>query len=162
MSTAQSGVFAAKLQQAMTDRGLTQATIASSLGMSQQGVSKWLTGETLPRHSTARRLDELLRLGPGTVGLWIAGADIDDPATVVEVVDVPSAIEADPALSADSRRMLLALYREAVTPQVEEMYVFAADGGSVKDEAAIIDAVKKAQNPTRRPSYTRPKGNKSG
>ena len=50
------GVFAAMLQNAMADHGVTQAHLAAQLGVEQQAVSKWATGQTRPKAETLIRL----------------------------------------------------------------------------------------------------------
>ena len=49
-----------KLEKLRKDKGMTQATLAKSLGVDQSAVCLWEKGKTLPRADVAIRLANLL------------------------------------------------------------------------------------------------------
>lgn len=56
----QAEIFARNLSRYIKDLGLTQREIAQALGVSQQAVHTWTTGENVPRLNKAQRLAQLL------------------------------------------------------------------------------------------------------
>lgn len=99
--------WAAALKQVMTERGWEQVDVAKRIGVSQQTVSQWMNGRP---PDTPWRWTEIesklgLPLGYLTHHLGFVPAE---GSTVAE------AVEKDPHLSADKKRMLLSLYRNLV------------------------------------------------
>lgn len=54
------GVFASRLREGVEAAGLTQAELATRLGVKQQAVSKWMNGITRPRPEVLRQLATLV------------------------------------------------------------------------------------------------------
>lgn len=57
--------FGIRLEQELIRHGLTQAELATSLGVSQQTVSKWIIGETAPRRRHVPVLEEMFGVERG-------------------------------------------------------------------------------------------------
>ena len=68
----QEATFAARLHAAMTARGMTQAQLASALGVGQPAISNLLNRESRPQSRTVARLAEALGMPPED--LWPARA----------------------------------------------------------------------------------------
>jgi transcriptional regulator with XRE-family HTH domain len=49
---------------AIAEAGLSQAAVAEQMGVTQQTVSKWASGEAIPRLPMLRRLIRLIGIGP--------------------------------------------------------------------------------------------------
>lgn len=56
----QAAIFSANLSRIIKERGFTQVEIAERLGVSQQAVHTWVSGENVPRLNKAQRLAQLL------------------------------------------------------------------------------------------------------
>ena len=87
---------------------MRQVDLAEALGTDQGTVSTWCTDKVVPSLTQIENIEDATGQPRGFI-LRAAGY-------VVDVTDVPSAIEHDPMLSTDSRRLLLAMYREAIAP----------------------------------------------
>jgi len=59
--------FGDRLEVELDHAGLTQQQFATEVGVSQQTVSKWITGETTPRFRHLPRIEEVLGVAPGTL-----------------------------------------------------------------------------------------------
>ena len=59
--------FGARLEYELSRVGSTQQQFATQIGVSQQTVSKWITGETTPRLRHVPRIETLLDVHPGTL-----------------------------------------------------------------------------------------------
>lgn len=94
----------------MDDQHVTQDQLADTLGVTQPTISGWLTGRWPIPPARLIPLERALRVPAGTF-TKILGLI---PADSRPVRSVPEAIEADLALSADQREMLVAAYRAAV------------------------------------------------
>ena len=57
-------LFADRLRRQLRSKKLSQAALAAHLGVSQQTVSKWLSGETQPRVKLLPALAEALGMDP--------------------------------------------------------------------------------------------------
>lgn len=86
---------------------MTQAELARAVGRDQTTISLWCSDSTRPSLEQLRAIELACDRPIGSI-LRAAGY-------VDEVVTVPDAIRADPALSDEGRRMLLAVYDAAVT-----------------------------------------------
>lgn len=64
MSAPDRSLFAERLRSELRRAHMSQAALADRLGVSQQTVSKWLTGETQPRVKLLPALAEALGLEP--------------------------------------------------------------------------------------------------
>lgn len=98
--------LASALRSATDAAGVTQEQVASELGVHQTTVSKWLVGKTWPPFDALPVIDALCRQPVGTV-LRLAG--------YVEEVDVAGAIQADPRLNPNGRKVVLAFYEFEVS-----------------------------------------------
>ena len=97
--------LAAAIRQAY--RGVhTQTGLAAVLGVAQNTVSRWSTGEVEPSLSDIVRLEQACEVPRGFV-LRSAGYVLDHET-------VEDAIAADPRLDAPRRELILATYRVAV------------------------------------------------
>ncbi|MCU1453100.1 MAG: helix-turn-helix protein [Acidimicrobiales bacterium] len=65
--------FGAHLEDLLVRHGLVQADLAKRVGVSQQTVSKWITGETLPRPKLVPLLEEAIGVEPGELGRFLYG-----------------------------------------------------------------------------------------
>lgn len=59
--------FGTRLEQEMLRIGATQQRFAQLVGVSQQTVSKWITGETTPRIRLLPKIEQLLEVPIGTL-----------------------------------------------------------------------------------------------
>ncbi|MCU1499450.1 MAG: helix-turn-helix protein [Acidimicrobiales bacterium] len=65
--------FGAHLEDLLVRHGLVQADLAKRVGVSQQTVSKWITGETLPRPKLVPLLEEAIGVESGELGRFLFG-----------------------------------------------------------------------------------------
>lgn len=86
---------------------VTQAELARRLNVDPSVVNRWLRGKAPFNHDDVARIEQALRLTPGTVAL-VAG--FYDPQAAESV---PALIASDPSLDEEDRRLLLALYERS-------------------------------------------------
>jgi transcriptional regulator with XRE-family HTH domain len=98
--------LAAAIREAYRGR-LTQAQLATTLGVAQNTVSRWSTGDVEPRLDDIARIEQVCQLPRGFI-LRAAGYVHD--ATTTE-----AAIQGDHRLDAPRRELLMAAYRAAVS-----------------------------------------------
>ena len=72
--------FGARLEQELLRAGATQQAFARLIGVSQQTVSKWTTGETTPRFRHLPQIERVLEVSPGTLSSLLF-APTEAPAT---------------------------------------------------------------------------------
>lgn len=97
--------LAAAIRQAYRGR-LTQSQLAEALGVAQNTISRWSTGDVEPALADIARLEEACGVPRGFV-LRSAGF-------VADAQSAEEAIEADPRLDVPRRELILATYRVAV------------------------------------------------
>lgn len=98
----QSDQLAVALRQTYEDAKVSQAAIATALGVEQPTVSKWAKGQNRPPLEALAVVERLAGVPLGTI-LRRAGF-------VAEATDVRSAIAADPLLTDKSKSALSLLY----------------------------------------------------
>lgn len=87
--------------------GLAKAEVARRLGVSPQAVTNWTSGQARPSKANLARLeDELDAQPPGTLlhAFGYATPECPEPDTSIE-----AAIRADRRISAEDKRVLLAI-----------------------------------------------------
>jgi len=97
--------LAAAIRQAYRGR-LTQSQLADALGVAQNTISRWSTGDVEPALADIARLEQACGVPRGFV-LRSAGY-------VADALSAEEAIEADPRLDVPRRELILATYRVAV------------------------------------------------
>ncbi len=99
--------FGEALRRALAAAGTSQRDLATELGLSSQSVvSQWISGTHEPSPSRVFAVEEALHLAPGTLSRLLGYL----PLEAVPALDVPAAVAADPALSAQNRAAVLAVY----------------------------------------------------
>jgi transcriptional regulator with XRE-family HTH domain len=63
----------------LDEMGLTQAGLAKQLDVYQQTVSKWIRGETVPRPSAVRKMEDALGYSRGALLSLVLDPDGDGP-----------------------------------------------------------------------------------
>jgi transcriptional regulator with XRE-family HTH domain len=101
--SSRNGGLAAAIRHTYEQAGVTQVQLAVAVGATQGMVSRWARGEVMPDLDTIAEIEQVCGMPRGYI-LRLAGY-------VDEVTDVPSAVRADPALSAVQRDMLVDVYR---------------------------------------------------
>ncbi|MBQ6148655.1 MAG: helix-turn-helix domain-containing protein [Oscillospiraceae bacterium] len=96
-----------RLNEAMQKRGITAAELAQRTGLNKSSVSRYLTGENIPRSLAIGKLAQALRVNPA----WILGYDV----AMEEGVE-PIHIEID-KLSDINKEKLLAYYQALIDSQ---------------------------------------------
>lgn len=66
--------FGSRLEDQLVRHGLVQADLAERIGVSQQTVSKWITGETFPRPKLLPLIEEAAGTQPGELSQLIFGS----------------------------------------------------------------------------------------
>ena len=61
-----------RLNEAMQKRGITAAELAKLTGLNKSSVSRYLTGENIPRSLAIGKLAQALRVNPA----WVLGYDV--------------------------------------------------------------------------------------
>lgn len=122
MSPSARAPLAELLREQMLLLGLSQADVASQVGVRQQTVSKWLTGETQPRVKLLPALAETLGLEPTDLST----------ALVPPVGDRPDDETSELRITAFSRRI-----RELSPGQMDQLDAYLR---GLKDGAAATKA----------------------
>lgn len=99
--------FVAALNDAIHAAQITHKRLADATDWTTDYIRKITRGERIPKPQGVFALEEALKLRPGELSRHLGFVPVDAAGSVVE------AIEADPDLSSEARRHLLALYREA-------------------------------------------------
>ena len=72
--------FSELLKQCRKKQGISQAELASKLGVTQQAVGKWESGKSSPDPSTVARIAELLNTTADyLLGLYLSLIHISEP-----------------------------------------------------------------------------------
>ena len=79
MSDVEKNPFVKRLNALLVQRGMSDAALARSLGVSRQTASFWRTGRNLPRPDTLVKIAEVL----GTTPLWLASGESEIDAKPV-------------------------------------------------------------------------------
>lgn len=98
------------IRQAYTGR-LRQIDLAERLGVDQTAISRWARGANRPQLEELAAIEEACGRPRGYI-LRLAGF-------VDEIVDVESAVAADPRLNDEGRRTVLITYRAVVEASAE-------------------------------------------
>lgn len=93
-------------------QGLEQAELARMLGVTQQTVSKWETGVTVPRPARVSTLARVLELDAGLLHSAAADEDDDGPSSDGRRDDVPAGIRLDRLSRDELVKLLDAAWRE--------------------------------------------------
>jgi transcriptional regulator with XRE-family HTH domain len=97
--------FAAALDEIAREEDWSQAELARQLGLAQQTISKYISAQVPPENPRiVFEMERKLGQPPGSLSHHLGYVP-------VEHVDTSSAISRDPGLSAESRKMVLMLYR---------------------------------------------------
>ena len=86
MSTPPPTALARRLRDEMRANHLSQAAVAQRVGVSQQTVSKWLTGETQPRPKLFQALADVLGIDARDLTATLV-APADRPLTLDEAIE---------------------------------------------------------------------------
>lgn len=86
-----------------------QITKLSGESTSAQAMGHWLTGAAEPTRAKVYALEKVLAMKPGALSRLLGYLPVEAQAART----VAQAIESDPALTEDQRKMLLAAYRAA-------------------------------------------------
>ncbi len=107
-SRAPKGVtFGEALRRTLSDAGVSQRDLATTLGLSSQSVvSQWISGTHEPSPSRVFGIERALRVEPGTLSRLLGYL----PLEAVPALDVPRALATDPTLSPQQREAVLAVY----------------------------------------------------
>lgn len=92
-------VLGRRIEERLADLGITQAELATRLGVYQQTVSKWIKGETSPRPRRLRIIEQLLELGEGELLAVAFKEDHDPPPAALGTASRP------PTLAMVERRL---------------------------------------------------------
>jgi transcriptional regulator with XRE-family HTH domain len=101
--------FAEALRALIDERGMSQAQLARSVGVSAQAVSAWTTGSVTPARENVERIEDELAVDARGSLVALAGYSTNGLAEVT----VESAIRADPGLDPEDKRVLLRILRLA-------------------------------------------------
>jgi transcriptional regulator with XRE-family HTH domain len=101
--------FGRAVKAARERAGLTQQQLADAAGVRRNMVSQWETGLSAAGEERVAELERILQVPAGDLG-WHLG--FGRPPALGSAVD---AIEADPNLSEDAKRILRAAYEAART-----------------------------------------------
>ena len=113
-------VFGLALRQRLEDLGHSRAWLGSEVARLELGdgaraysasaVTMWVNGDTEPTRPKVWAIEAALGARPGTMSRLLGYLPVD----ARPVATVPAAIDADPLLGEEGRRVLVAVYR-AVT-----------------------------------------------
>lgn len=102
-STDERTAFGAALREAML--GVSNVKVAEHVGLTPDAVAKWVRGDAEPSPLTVFAVEAFLDLQPGELSRHLGYLPVGATASVV------AAIEADPRLTVEARRVLVAAYR---------------------------------------------------
>lgn len=95
--------FGVALREAMAATGATK--LAKCIGLTPDAVAKWARGDSEPPPLTVFAAERFLDVAPGELSRHLGYVPVGTPPSVA------AAVEADPRLSAEIKRVLLATYR---------------------------------------------------
>ena len=107
---------------------LTQTELAKKLGVAQNTVSRWSTGDASPSFDDLAALERACNLPLG----WVLRA----AGYVTETKTAADAIAADPNIDSPRRELLLATYRAAVTQSAKTSSTVAASNSRKRRKRA--------------------------
>lgn len=97
-----------RLNEALYMRGMTAAELANASGINKSSLSRYLTGENIPRSKAIGKMAQALNVSPA----WILGYNVTiDGKTVIEI-DLNN-------LSEENRTRLQAYYQALLDSQKE-------------------------------------------
>lgn len=96
--------FGDALDRAMREADAAAPTVAAAVGLSPDAVRKWIAGRGEPKPLTVFVIEQLLGVPPGELSRHLGFVPVG-------VTSVAAALDADGALSAEGKRLLLAAYR---------------------------------------------------
>ena len=98
-----------RLNEALYMRGMTAAELANASGINKSSLSRYLTGENIPRSKAIGKLAQALNVSPA----WILGYNVTiDGKTVIEI-DLNN-------LSEENRTRLQAYYQALLDSQEDK------------------------------------------
>lgn len=98
--------FAEALDGVAREDNLSQAELARRLGLAQQTVSKYISGQMPPENPRiVFEMESKLGLPPGSLSCHLGYMPVG-------ASEIPSALAADPWLAPEVKRMFLRLYRQ--------------------------------------------------
>jgi hypothetical protein len=116
-SDEQRRAFGRALRQRLEDLGRSRAWLGQQVAILELGegsrpytasaVTMWVNGDTEPTRPKVWAIEEALETRPGALSRLLGYLPID----ARPVASVPAAIEIDPRLDAEGRRVLMAVYR---------------------------------------------------
>jgi transcriptional regulator with XRE-family HTH domain len=105
--------FGEALRQALADREMSQLELAERLGLSSQSViSQWISETHRPDPARVFEIERQLEVEPGRLSRLLGYL----PTDAMPVLDVETAVAADPHLNAQQREAVLAVYRALARP----------------------------------------------
>ena len=105
--------FGEALRQALADRQMSQLELAERLGLSSQSViSQWISETHRPDPARVFAIERQLDVEPGRLSRLLGYL----PTHAMPVLDVETAVAADPHLNAQQREAVLAVYHALASP----------------------------------------------
>ena len=112
-ATRASASFGGALRQALADQEMSQLELAGRLGLSSQSViSQWISETHRPDPARVFDIERQLDVEPGRLSRLLGYL----PTDAKPVLDVETAVAADPHLNAQQREAVLAVYRALARP----------------------------------------------
>jgi len=109
---AQRDAFRKALRRARDEHGLSKRGLALKIGVTQSAVWQWEEGRVSPRPELLAVLERALDLTPGALAYLLGYLPPEGVSKAP--VGVTEAIEADPRLGRQERKLLVTMYRELV------------------------------------------------
>lgn len=111
--TKAAATFGEALRHALADLEMSQLELAERLGLSSQSViSQWISETHRPDPARVFEIERQLHVEPGRLSRLLGYLPID----AMPVLDVETAVAADPHLNAQQREAVLAVYRALARP----------------------------------------------
>lgn len=105
--------FRRTLRLAMDRRGMSQTDLADKLGVSQNSVSTWLLGRSVPEPERVFAIERALDLEPGSLSAHLGYVPSDAPDTVKP--GFREYVNAMPELDDTAKRAILGAYDAVVS-----------------------------------------------
>ena len=106
-----------RLNEALSLRGMTAAELANAAGMYKSSLSRYLTGENIPRSKAIGKLAQALNVSPA----WILGYDVPMELDTLPGGGYHGSTETAPIeyekLNKDNQARLLAYYQALIDSQ---------------------------------------------
>ncbi len=120
-SEEESSGWGISLRAALDRSGLKSFQLAERMSVSQATVSTWLSGKRTPEPPTVFRLEEVLRVPPGSISHHLGYLPVSDPVTFDFAEPLRTAqlarevLTADPRLSEDDIEIIMRIIERALS-----------------------------------------------